>query len=246
MDRPLKSSNSQFATTQWTLVWQAAEEDSQHGRPALAEVIRRYWQPLYSYARFRGFSSEDAEDATQEFLANVLDGSLLESVDPAKGKFRSFLLTAWQRFLVDEYRKKSAAKRGGKANLISLDIGSGEQNMQSLQSREPDPERAFMLSWATSMLDDVKTRLRADYEQRGKRQVFDVLFPMLTAKLDANQYLVLGKQLVLSNSAVKVAMHRLRQRFGTTLREVVLETVDDPQDVDAEIGELLQVLSQKS
>lgn len=234
---------SQFATTQWTLVWKAAEEDSQHGRPALAEVIRRYWRPLYGFARYRGLSSEDAEDATQEFLSSILDGRLLDEADPAKGKFRTYLLTAWKRFLVDEYRKKNAVKRGGEAKILSLDVPSGEDSFTHLQSKTPDPDQAFMVGWANSLLEDVKERLRNDYVRRDKAAVFDLLFPMLTHKLDASQYLLLSKQLAVSNSAVKVAMHRLRQRFGSCLRDAVQETIDDPQEIDAEINELLKVFA---
>ncbi len=239
----MSESNPQFATTQWTLVWRAAEEDSQHGRPALEEVIRRYWQPLYSFARRRGFSSEDAEDATQEFLSGVLNGRLLENADPAKGKFRTFLLFAWKRFLIDEFRKKNAQVRGGQAVTLSLDVGSGEKKWQELKSKAPDPERVFMLSWANSILDEVRERLRLTYAANNKAEVFEALAPKLTQSMDAAAYAALSRQLGLSSSAIKVALHRLRGRFGAAVREVVSETVDDPREVDIEISELIEILS---
>lgn len=235
--------NSQFATTQWTLVWQAAAEDSKHGRPALAEVIRRYWFPLYSYARRRGLSSEDAEDATQEFLSRVLEGNLLGSADPAKGKFRSYLLTAWKRFLIDAYRKQKAVQRGGRARVGSLDVVSGEKQWQALSLRDHDPDRVFMLGWANAVLDEVRLRLCVDYERSNRKSIFEALVPKLTTQLDAADYSQLASQLGVSLSSVKVALHRLRQRYGATLREVILETVDDPKDVDTELRELLQLLS---
>ncbi len=235
--------NSQFATTQWTLVWQAAAEDSKHGRPALAEVIRRYWLPLYGFARRRGLSSEDAEDATQEFLSRVLDGNLLGSADPAKGKFRSYLLTAWKRFLIDEYRRNRAIQRGGHVRFGSIDVASGEKQWQALQARDGDPDRIFMLGWANAVLDEVRQRLCVDYQRTNRLNTFETLVPKLTSQLDAETYAQLAAQLGVSTSAVKVALHRLRQRYGTLLREVILETVDDPRDVDAELSELLQLLS---
>lgn len=239
----MSNSNPQFATTQWTLVWKAAEEDSKHGRPALAEVIRRYWQPLYTFARKRGLGRQDAEDATQEFLSAVISGRLLEEADPAKGKFRSYLLTAWKRFLVDEYRKGRTLRRGGQAHVVSLDVQAGEQRWLELNSREPDPDRVFMRSWASSLFEEVHERLARDYSSNKRENVLQALLPSLTRNMDMAAYSELAEQLSLSPSAVKVALHRLRQRFGNYLREVVAETVEDPAEIDAELTELLDVLS---
>ena len=238
----LSEVNPHFATTQWTLLWEAAKEDSQHGRPALAEVVRSYWQPLYAYARRQGMTSQDAEDATQEFLAAIVNGTILANADPAKGKFRSFLLTAWKRFLVDQYRKENAEKRGGQANIRSLDVRTGEQTWLALQSREPDADRVFTRSWATSLLSEAKNRLRQQYYAKNKSAVFELLLPLLTRSMTAADYEPLGNQLELSLGAVKVALHRLRQKFGDTLREVVSETVEDSSEIDLELNELLQCL----
>lgn len=238
----LNPGNSQFATTHWTLVWQAAKEDSKHGRPALTEVVRCYWQPLYTFARKQGMSSQDAEDATQEFLSAIINGELLDSADPAKGKFRSFLLTVWKRFLVDQYRKESAAKRGGNLRQLSLDVGNGEQTWLALESREPDADRVFMRSWASSLLAEAKHRLRMEYYAKNRSALFEALVPRLTRSMDAAQYEELSEKLDMSSGTVKVALHRLRQKFGNSLREVVSETVEDPQEVDLELTELLQVL----
>jgi len=238
----LQNPNPRFATTQWTMVWKAAEEDSQHGRPALAEVIRRYWMPLYTFARREGLSSEDAEDATQEFLSRIMNGNLLGSADPAKGKFRAFLLTAWKRFLIDAYRKEKSARRGGNALVVSLDLCSGEQSWRELSSKDQDPDRVFTLSWANSLLEQVRQRLRQEYQAKGKSELIEALLPRITETMDSASYAELALQLKLSSGAVKVAMHRLRQRFGSALREVVLETVEGSNDVDSELNELLQAL----
>ena len=239
----LTEPNPQFATTQWTLVWNAAKEDPQHGRPALDGLIRCYWHPLYSFARRQGLSREDAEDATQEFLSGVVRGDLLRSADPAKGRFRTFLLVAWKRFLIDEFRRGQTLRRGGDVKLVSLDFGSGEQCWLELESREPDPDRLYALSWANSLLDEVRSRLQASYSLRDRSTVYEVLIPRLTEPLTKPDYDSLANELSLSPSAVKVALHRLRQRFGQKLREVVLETLDDATEVDAEMAELRSILS---
>lgn len=212
----------------------------------MAEVIRRYWQPLYSFARRRGLSSEDAEDATQEFLSRIVDGDLLGQADPARGKFRTYLLTAWKRFLIDSYRRDTTQRRGGEWRPQALDVDRGEKGWQALQSREPDPDRLFTLAWANSVLDQARERVCHEYQQAGRQPVFAALIAKLSSPLDAAAYAQLGHPLGLSPSAVKVAMHRLRQRYGAALREVIAETVDDPADVDLELRDLLQAISARS
>ncbi len=204
--------------------------------------MRRYWLPLYSSGRRQGLSNQDAEDATQEFLCNIINGKLLDSADPSKGRFRTYLLTAWKRFLIDQYRKRSSERRGGGATTIPLNFEAGEQHWLALQSREPDPDRMFMRSWASSLLEEAKNRLQTDYSRRNRQTLFMVLQPWLTQSPSASDYVQLGCQLDSSASTVKVALHRMRTRFGTLLREVVAETVDDPSDIDCEINELLQLL----
>lgn len=231
-----------FATTQWTLVWQAASDDSNHSRPALEHFIQRYWQPLYYYARQNGLSQSDAEDATQEFLSEILDGKLLSQANPVKGRFRTYLLTAWKRFLVDEYRRAGRQKAGGNLRRWSIDTAASETGWQLSAGRTNEPDRAFTLAWANSVLEQVQKQLAKDYLERGRQMLFQLLWPLKTQPLDAAEYDRLAKQLTMSASSVKVAIHRLRQRYGETLRAVVAETVEDPSEVDRELAELLDAL----
>jgi RNA polymerase sigma factor (sigma-70 family) len=233
-----------FNTTQWTVVFQATSSNSAQAKPALEEFVQRYWQPLYYFARQRGLSEIDAEDATQEFLARTLDGKLLSAADPVKGKFRTFLLSAWKRFLVDQYRKEAQIKSGGQLKRIPIDVASSESGWRSLSVTTFEPDQAFMLAWAQSILEQVKQQIFADYKSRGRSQLATRLWPCLTKPLDAKEYAVLATQLSISASAVKVALHRLRQRYGETLRRIVAETVDDPAEVDRELAELLLALKQ--
>ncbi len=208
----------------------------------MEHFIQRYWQPLYYYARQNGLSPTDAEDATQEFLSEILDGELLSQANPIKGRFRSYLLTAWKRFLVDEYRKAGRQKAGGNLRRWSIDTATTETGWQLACSQTKEPDRAFTLAWANSVLDQVQKQLSRDYNERGRQSLFQVLWPLMTQPLDAGDYDRLSKQLAMSASSVKVAIHRLRQRYGETLRAVVAETVDDPSEVDRELAELLEAL----
>lgn len=241
----MSTPRSSFATTQWTLVCQAASDDSNHSRPALEKFIQRYWQPLYCFARQRGMSAADAEDATQQFLSEILDGKLLSRANPLKGRFRSFLLTAWKRFLVDEYRRGQSEKAGGKVQCVSLDAAATETSWQGLAARTTEPDGAFTLAWANSVLEQVRQAIANDYAQRGRQQLFQVMWPAITTPLQATDYDQLASQLSMTQSAIKVALHRLRQRYGETLRAIVAETVEDPSDIDRELVELLSSLQQK-
>ncbi len=238
----MNDSHHRFATTQWTLVWKAAADDSKYARPALNQLVSRYWLPLYSFARRQGLSKPDAEDATQEFLGTFVDRKLLDRVDPAKGRFRAFLLTAWKRFLVDQYRKQSAQSRQPTSALLSIDFSAGEQYWLQLPSTQADPDHLFMRSWATSLIDEAYRRLRDEYTQRNKLPLYESLLKWITATPGANDYTSLASELSSSAGAVKVALHRMRSKFGDILRAVVAETVEDPNDVDGELNELLQAL----
>lgn len=235
-----------FATTQWTLVWQAASDDSNYSRPAMEQFIQKYWQPLYQFARFQGMSSGDAEDATQEFLTRILDGRLLANADPFRGRFRSYLLTAWKRFLIDQYRQQSSQKVGGDRQQCSLDMTAGEELWKRMSSYRCPAEQGFSVAWATTLLEQAKANLAQDYSGRSRETIFKLLWPLVTRPLDQDDYQQLAQQLTMTVSAVKVAMHRLRQRFGLTLRNLIEETVEDPREVDAELNELIAILKARS
>lgn len=231
-----------FMTTRWTVVFEAAAEKSEAERPALSEIIKRYWRPLYFFARQRGLSQADAEDATQGFLIGLLDGKFLERADPAKGKFRTFLLTAWKRYLIDLHRHDAREKRGGSRATFSIDSEHSEQEWLQWRSKDADPERVFLASWASSLVEETLQRLRTEYASSRRTAIYDSLIPYLTTPQCKEVYEKISSELNGTAGASKVALHRLRQRFAQSLREVVEETVDDSNDVEAELNELFRVL----
>lgn len=231
-----------FATTQWTLVWNAAKEDPANGRPAFAELFTRYWQPLYYLGRRQGLSPNDTEDALQAFFAELLGDSLLQKAEPTSGRFRTLLNVAWKRFLIDEYRKKSAQKRGGKLQRISLEIDATERDWQHLTTTTTDPDAVFLTAWAESVLRDVRLRLADEYAARGRSEQFAVLIEVVSSPIDQSGYDDLAQQLSSTVGAAKVALHRLRRRYGEMLRSVIAETVSDESEIDSEIEVLLAAL----
>jgi RNA polymerase sigma-70 factor (ECF subfamily) len=229
-----------FRTTRWSLIAAAGETGGPDGRQALADLCRLYWYPVYAYVRRRGHDRHVAEDLTQAFFARLLETNDLAAADPARGRFRSFLLTACQHFLANRHDHDSAQKRGGGVKPLSIDFGVGEERFAREPADPHTPEAEFERRWAVALLDQTLTDLRAEYAESGKMDLFDTLKGSLTG--DTASYRELGVRLGLSEGAVKVAVHRLRQRYRDRLRAVIAETVNGPESVDAEIRDLFAAL----
>lgn len=227
------------------MVLTAGHSDSTHARDALTKLCQTYWQPLYAYVRRQGHSPHDAEDLTQAFFARLLEKKWIGSADREKGRFRSFLLTAMKRFLADEWDKARAQKRGGGVPLLPLQFETAETRL----SREPadcvTPEQSFERRWALTLLDEVTKRLRTEYEQEGKAELFSELSPCLVGDRASLPYAELAKKLATSEGAVKSAVHRLRQRYRQLLRDEIAQTVAEPGEVDEELRHLFTALSTK-
>jgi DNA-directed RNA polymerase specialized sigma24 family protein len=116
-----------FVTTHWSVVLTAGRNDTTRARNALGKLCQTYWYPLYTYVRRRGHSAHDAQDLTQEFFRRLLERQALASADPQRGRFRSFILTAMNHFLITEWNKARAGKRGGDCQVLSLDLAAAEE-----------------------------------------------------------------------------------------------------------------------
>ncbi|MCA9219604.1 MAG: sigma-70 family RNA polymerase sigma factor [Planctomycetales bacterium] len=232
----------QFATTQWSLVVAASEADAAVSQQALAELCQAYWLPVYVYVRRRTPDVHTAQDLTQAFFERLLEQRLVEAADPARGRFRSFLLTACQHFLVNQWQKNQAAKRGGGQQPLSLDFDSGESRLSGLATVDDNPERLFQQQWAVTLLARVLQRLADEWTAKGKQLAFEQLKQFLTGAPDPASNRQVAEELNMSESAVKVAVHRLRDRYRQQLRAEIAATVATPEDVDDEIRNLFEVL----
>lgn len=231
-----------FATTRWSLVLAAGDRASPDAAAAIEALCRIYWYPLYAYSRRRGDAREQAEDLTQEFFLRLLDGAYLQAADPQRGRFRAFLLTVFQRFLSHEHERQQAQKRGGGVRHFSIDAESGEERYRQEPVDQWTPERLFERRWALTLLDQVMTRLQAEYADRNKAALFEQCKPCLTSAANAPAYAELADRLGMTEPAVRVAVHRLRQRYRELLRAEVAQTVEHPDDVDAELQHLRSAL----
>jgi RNA polymerase sigma factor (sigma-70 family) len=233
-----------FVTTRWTLVAAAAADSSDPQRQeALGDLCQAYWPPLYAFLRRRGHSPEDAQDLTQGFFARVLERRDFRAADPARGRFRSFLLSALQHYAINEHERASTVKRGGRVQRLSLDFEEVERTYVLEARHDDSPDRVFNRKWAAISLDRALGRLRDECHTLGKGALADALLPYLTDTGQLPGYRTVAEQLGLTEGATKVAVHRLRQRFGAILRLEIAETVLAPADVDDEVRELIRALS---
>jgi DNA-directed RNA polymerase specialized sigma24 family protein len=200
-----------------------------------------YWPPLYAYLRRNGHPPEQAEDLTQGFFARLIERNDLQSVDAAKGKFRSFVLAALKHFVSNERDKMRAQKRGGTVRTISLDSDEAESGYRLEPADTLTPDQIFNRKWALTLLDHVIDRLQAEYRQRNQLELFEALHGTLTGDVTAG-YAALANQLGTTEGALQVAAHRMRKRYRELLREEVGQTVADPSLVEAELRDLLNSL----
>ena len=236
--------SAHFATTQWSLVLAAAHRSSPESRESLEALCSIYWYPLYAYARRRINSVHEAEDLTQEFFARLLEKNLVAIAAPARGRFRSFLLTSFKNFLANEWDKTQAKKRGSGQTPMSLDFVAAESWYPLEASPDLSPERLFEKQWVLSLLDQVLDRLRDECAAAGNGEQFEALKGFITGLPVDDSYKDMARRLGITENAAKVAVHRLRRKYRELMRAEIARTVAEPADVDDEICCLLATLGQ--
>lgn len=241
--RPKSSARAPFAATRWSVVLSARDQRSPQSSEALETLCRSYWYPLYAYVRRQGRNPHDAEDLTQAFFARLLERNYLAEVDQAKGKFRSFLIAALKHFLANEWDRVNAQKRGGSKTVLSIDRDAAENTYQFEPADTLSADKIFERRWAMTLLDRTLQRLAADYEPDGKRTLFEELKATITGDSGGVAYATIAKRLGSSEGAIKVAAHRLRQRYRELLRAEISETVSNREELEEELKHLFAVLS---
>ena len=234
---------SNFETTQWSVVLAAGDADGPGSREALEALCETYWYPLYAYVRRRGQSEENARDLTQGFFAKLLEKNWVAAADRERGKFRTFMLTALKHYMADEWDRQRAQKRGGGNLPISLDFDTAEDGYKLELPDDRTPEDVFEESWARTLMDRARQRLRGDMLVPGKEQRFELIEGVITGEREDSSYREIAGILEMSEAAVKVAVYRMRRRFGEILRAEVADTVSDAADVDVEVKHILGLLS---
>ncbi len=232
-----------FATTHWSVVLTAQQGSEAQAQAALSHLCRAYWYPLYAFVRRQGHAPHDAQDLTQAFFARLLEKNSLAVAARERGRFRSFLLASLKHFLANEWTRARAAKRGGGREILSLDDHDAESRYALEPVENLTAEKIFERRWATALLDRVVARLRDEHVRAEKVELYEALKGCLTLESRAAAYAELGARLNMTEGAVKVAAHRLRQRYREVLREEIAQTVSGPEEVEEELRHLFAALA---
>jgi len=231
-----------FATTHWSLVLAAVDERSPRAVDALESLCRVYWYPLYVYVRRKGYGASDAQDLTQEFFSRLLSKDYLSVADRNRGKFRSFLLGSLEHFLAREWSKAHRQKRGGGHSHFSLDERDAENRYLIEPGHTLTPDKVFDRRWATTLLDQALGKLRDGCIADGKGDLFSKVQYLLPGEKGNSSYAGIAADLNTSEAAIKMAVHRLRRRYGELVRAEIAQTVATPQEAEDELHYLFAVL----
>ncbi|MDD5351282.1 MAG: sigma factor [Chthoniobacteraceae bacterium] len=234
----VETKNDLFATTRWTVVLEAGHESTPQAKHALEELCRTYWYPLYAYVRRRGYSREDAEDLTQAFFAHFLEKRSLEGLSAERGRFRAFLLASLKHFLANEWDKANSQKRGGRLTHLSLDWETADSQFQIADHTARSPDNVFDQEWATALLGKVIEQLRLEHKAARKEPLFARLKPFLIPDNGATSYAEAAGILGMEEGAVRTAVHRLRKRYRTLLRNEIAQTLTSAGEVEEEMRTL--------
>ena len=238
----ISSEKNRFATTHWSVIVGAGDSASPEVDASLEKLCRTYWPAIYAYVRRQGRSRSEAADLTQSYFARFLQKQYLKDVDRSKGKFRSFLLKSLNHFLVDEWRRDRAQKRGGSQLALSLDTEDWEKNFGHELKSDITPEKLFERRWALALFDEALSRLRDELVKSGKEREFDLLKEFLGQSSTDGSYSDAAGKLGLNENTVAVRVHRLRRRYAQLVREEVARTVVGTDDIDTELNHLLNVI----
>lgn len=225
-----------FPPTRWSVVVAARD----HSDSALETLCRVYWHPLHAFAVRCGHSPEDAKDLTQEFFARLLEKNWLGAADPERGKLRTFLLTAYKRFMMNEWRHAAAKKRGSGQSPCALDTRLSETLPDT---NEAAADESFDREWAMTVLSLTIKKMEEEFAAAGKGRDFDVLKGCLTAQHTSLDYSGIAERCGISEGAARVAVHRLRKRFRDAYREEIRQTLPPGADLEDEMRHLAGVLA---
>jgi RNA polymerase sigma factor (sigma-70 family) len=235
--------HGRFMTTHWSVVQAATSPRNSQCKQALETLCQTYWFPVYAYLRRCGHPQDAAEDYTQGFFTRLLEKDGLRLADPERGRFRSFLLTALKYFIANEEDRKRTLKRGGGHSILSLDLAEAEGRYAVQPAQTSSPERVFERSWALTLLDRAVARLQDEFERRDRGELFKHLKGYMAVDRDTVPYQAVALELGMTESAIKVAVHRLRRRYRDLLRDEIAQTVSDETQIDEEIGNLFAALA---
>jgi len=236
------SPQDEFPVTAWTCIEKVKDSTPSESRAALAALCEVYWRPVYAFIRRKGNDPDRAADLTQDFFTLLNEPGAVAAVTEGKGRFRSFLMAACTHFMSNQRIYERALKRGGGRSPISIDQVKGEEWLRLEPFHELTPDRIFLREWATTLLQRVMSTLQEEAHRNGKAPLFDRIRPTLLGREASPCYAEIGSDLGVSESSIKVAVHRYRSRYRVLLRNEIARTLDDPTQIEEEITTLIAAL----
>ncbi len=239
---PSPDLGGRFPETRWSVIRNAKLGDEASIAEAFSSLCESYWFPVYAFVRDRGYAHHDAEDLVQGFFQYMLVEGRLVRVHESKGKFRSFVLASARNYLANDRSRRNAQKRGGGAEILSIDVEHAAERYANEPSTVEDPSMLYEKRWAETLLGKVKGRMRAEAARRGKMERFDCLFDFLPHQGRGAPYTSVSNELGIPEGAVRVEVHRMRERFRNVVRSEIAEMVDGPEELEDEMGCFLEFL----
>lgn len=224
-----------FATTHWSVITAAQRGGTVEAKAALETLCATYWRPVFAFVRRSSPNDHVAKDLTQGFFERFLEKSDFHDADPLRGRFRSFLLACVKHFLANEWNKQKTQRRGGGVISLSIDRWIEEFGTEPESNPALSPDRAYERQWALSILDNVRSRLRSEFESSGRSELFEALQGYLSGERNQAPYSVVAEQLHISVDSVKKNVERMRRRFGKLLREEISQTVSHASEIEDEL-----------
>jgi len=220
----------------------AGKGDAGEAHTALETLCRAYWRPIYFYVRRKGHGPEDAKDLTQEFFGQLIRKEHFRFADQTKGKFRTFLLASLDHFLAREWSRAHRQKRGGEFTFVSFDETNADDWYRVEPGDSRTPREAYDRQWALTVLKQTMDRLEKEYKAAGKDNLFREIRHLLSGEKGGESYGDMCGRLGMAEGALRVAIHRLRQKYAELVRCEIARTVGHPDEINEEIRFLLSVV----
>lgn len=219
-----------------------ARQGDSAAEAALNQLCSKYWRPVYRFILSGGSTPHDAEDLTQAYFSRLLERAYLRKANPDKGRFRAFLIHDLKYFLSNESEQNRALKRGGRVSFVSL-YAEKKENGHAIDQPSPhDPEAYFDRQWALETVRLAKLEVARIYGEQGKESLFATLQSGLVTSPTAEIYTRWETELGMSTGALKVALHRLRERLREAIEAQILETVSSEEELQLEMRHLRRAL----
>lgn len=225
-----------FPSTRWSLIQVIQERGADAAKPAMDEICRNYWLPVYVFIRRGGKNAIDAEDLTQGFFEKLLAGSFFEQPDRDRGRLRNYLLRSVKNYVAAEHQKQQAQKRGGSAELVFIDADHAEGLglTELIQSSDLPPDESFERRWARDLLARGLQQLQEEYVEKRQSQLFETVSPLLS-EIRKGAIAEAAAEMNSTENAIRISLHRMKKRYQTIIRDEVRLTLEPGADVEVEL-----------